>query len=215
VLAIRYRRTGLGLALASLCLLLLLALPAVAKTLIVSLEQGLPLTPPPDAPPGAIVILSGDVGRSDPPFPALDVGHLTLERIRAGVAVHRRTELPILVTGGRLPRDALPIGALMARLLADDLGIAVRWTETESQDTWENAALSAAMLRADGIRSVYLVTHAWHMRRAIMAFEHFGMTVTAAPVRMDRMPEAAAHEFIPTSYYGLHEWIGCAYYALR
>jgi uncharacterized SAM-binding protein YcdF (DUF218 family) len=221
LVAIRYRRAGLGLSLVSLCLLLLLALPAVSKTLIASLEQKLPLAPPPDAPPEAIVILSGDVGRSDPPFPALDVGHLTLERMRAGVALYRRTELPILVTGGRVSTDIDPVGSLMERALARDLGITVRWTETQSRDTWENAALSAAMLNAEGIRSVYLVTHAWHMRRAIYAFRHFGVTVTAAPVRMDRMPETAFHEFIPTatawmaSYYGLHEWIGCAFYALR
>lgn len=109
----------------------------------------------------------------------------------------------------------------MTRLLASDFGIPVRWTETEAHDTWENAASTAALLGAEGIRSVYLVTHAWHMRRAAMAFAHFGMNVTAAPVRMDPLPELAIHEFVPTasawmtSYYGLHEWIGCAYYALR
>jgi uncharacterized SAM-binding protein YcdF (DUF218 family) len=221
LIAFRYRRAGLGLALISLVLLLLLAMPVVAKTLLVSLEQGLPLTAEPEAPPAAIVILSGDVSRSDPPLQPLDIGQLTLERIRAGAAVHRRTALPILVTGGRLPGDEVAVGSLMARMLVSDLGIAVRWTETEANDTWENAAASAAILEAEQIRSVYLVTHAWHMRRAVMAFKHFGMKVTAAPVRLDTLPELTIHEFLPTasawltSYYGLHEWIGCAYYALR
>ena len=37
------------------------------------------------------------------------------------------------------------------------------------------------MLREHGIHSVYVVTQAWHMRRAILAFQRTGITVTAAP----------------------------------
>ena len=44
-------------------LLLALGMPAVAGTLLWSLEQGLPMTPPPGKPPQAIVILGGDVAR--------------------------------------------------------------------------------------------------------------------------------------------------------
>jgi uncharacterized SAM-binding protein YcdF (DUF218 family) len=219
--AFRYRRAGLTLAFVSLALLIVLALPAVADGLLASLEQGLPLAPPGAAPPAAIVILSGDLAHADPPSPALDVGELTLERLRAGAALHRRTGLPVLLSGGPFRGQRVALASLMARSLADDFGVAARWTETRSQDTWGNAQQSAEILAAAGIRSVYVVTQAWHMRRAIIAFAHFGVTVTAAPTRIDTAPEWTLPELIPSSaawresYYGLHEWVGRAYYAVR
>jgi len=220
-IAFRYRRAGLTLASISLVLLMVLALPAVASGLLASLEQGLPMTPPAAAPPAAIVILSGDLAHADPPSPALDVGELTLERLRARAALHRRTGLPVLLSGGPFRGQRVALASLMARSLADDFGVAARWTETRSQDTWENAERSAEILANEGIRSVYVVTQAWHMRRAIIAFAHFGVTVTAAPTRIDTAPEWILPELIPSSaawresYYGLHEWVGCLYYALR
>jgi uncharacterized SAM-binding protein YcdF (DUF218 family) len=172
-------------------------------------------------PPGAIVILSADVARMAGETPETEVGYLTLERLRAGAALYRRIGLPVLVTGGA-PRDGgLPIAVLMAHSLAQDFNVPVRWTETNSKDTWENAQDSAAILAAAGIRSVYLVTHAWHMRRAMIAFAHFGIPVTAAPVRLDAPHSATPGKFLPgikawmASYFALHEWIGCVYYTLR
>ena len=131
-------------------------------------------------------------------------------------ALHRRTGLPILVTGGTMDGDADSLAAIMARSLVDDFQVPVRWIEPAAQDTRENAVLGAAMLRADGIRSAYVVTHAWHMKRSVLAFAGTGVAVTAAPVRMDRIQAGDASRFVPRvrswqdSYYALHEWIGIA-----
>jgi uncharacterized SAM-binding protein YcdF (DUF218 family) len=76
-------------------------------------------------------------------------------------------------------------------------------------------------LRQQGIGSVYVVTQAWHMRRAIEAFDGTGITVTAAPTRFDRPPVPVAGDFVPevgswrASYYAMHEWIGWLWYAVR
>jgi len=57
------------------------------------------------------------------------------------------------------------------------------------------------------------------MRRALMAFRHTGIATVATPVRLDRLPRLQLGEFVPSatalhnSYYAIHEWIGCAYYA--
>src|SRR3546814_19898055 len=65
--------------------------------------------------------------------------------------------------------------------LERDFGVEVRWTESESTSTWTNARLSAAKLRAAGIRRFYLVTHAWHMPRALLAFAGTGLEAVPAP----------------------------------
>ncbi len=206
---------------ASLLGLITLAVPAVGYSLIAMLERSLPLTPPADDPPQAIVILSGDISRTGGDPPDFLVGNLTLERERTGAALARRTHLPVLVTGGVLQENAPPIAALMADSMREDFQVPVRWTETRSADTWENARFSAAILRDAGIHSIYLVTNAWHMRRALLAFAPTGLVVTAAPTDLGRLPTYDGGDFIPrvsvwqVSYFALHEWIGLAYYALR
>ena len=207
------RRMGIVLLASGLGGLVLLSLPIVSGTLIVSLEGGLPLTTPPGAPPGAIVILSGDAFLN---AGLLEPGALTLERERAGAALHRLTGLPILVTGGAVGEGGQTLAGLMAASLAGDFGTPVRWIEPAAQDTAENAGFSAAILRAQGIHSILLVTHAWHMKRSLLAFAGSGLVVTAFPVRMDAAPDGRASDFIPRarswqdSYYALHEWIGWA-----
>ena len=221
VLGWRYRRSGLAIATSGAALLVLLAMPAIAGALLVSLEQGMPLAAPADDPPHAIVILAGDASH---PVGAdsLGLGPLTLERVAAGAALYRQTHLPILVTGGRPDEGGTAsLAEVMARVLVHDFGVPVRWEETNATNTWQNAALSAPILAAAGIRSIYLVTHAWHMQRAIFCFRRLGITVTAAPVRLDRRPRLTVGDFAPSlhgwqdSYDALHEWIGIAWYRLR
>jgi uncharacterized SAM-binding protein YcdF (DUF218 family) len=201
--------------------LLALAMPVVGESLIVALEQNLPFTPPPDAPPQAIVVLGGDVVRGGSQTLIMHLGLLSLERVRTGAALFRRTRLPILVSGGPLREGEPPLALVMADSLVHDFEVPVRWVETSSRDTWENAHMSATILHEQGIKSVYLVTQAWHMRRAIIAFRDTGIVVTVAPPRLDRPPTPLATDFLPeiagwrSSFYALHEWIGCAYYALR
>ena len=212
-------RLGRVLVAAALAGLIVLSMPAVSDALVASLETGLPVTPDPAHPPQAIVILGGDVARRA--GDGSDIGALSLERVRAGAALARRTGLPILVTGGITFEGGAPVGQVMADSLRDDFGMAARWTERVSVDTWENAALSAPMLEADGIESVYVVTHGWHMRRSLMAFAPTRLRAVAAPAGFSAGPRWVAESFVPTatglqrSYYALHEWIGIAWYSLR
>jgi uncharacterized SAM-binding protein YcdF (DUF218 family) len=216
VLTRRRRRAGMIVVAASLGLLFILSLPIVSQALIVSLERGLPLEPPRNDPPQAIVILSAEMQHTLGPGLDVQVGPLTLQRLRAGAALERRTHLPILVSGGTLEEDEPPIAELMADSLRNDFGVPVRWIEDRSRNTWENASDSAAILEPLGIRSVYVVTHAWHEHRAMIAFGRTGLRMTAAPVQLDAMSAGALPEVTAwsDSYYALHEWIGLAWYWL-
>lgn len=222
VLGLRRSQAGRVLVIVGVCGLFILAMPISGGLLFASLEEGLPVTPSSSDPPAAIVILTGDEAHSDGlASEALSVGPLSLERLRAAAILSRRVHLPILITGGSLHPGEEPLAAILARSLDQDFGVKTRWLETESHDTWQSADKTAASLHAEGITSVYLVTHAWHLRRSLLAFSRFGIRATGAPVRLDRPPKWQFSDFFPTtagwltSYYGLHEWIGCAYYALR
>lgn len=218
----RWPRLGRFVMAVSLIGLMLFSLPVVSRPLIASLELGLPRAPP-DHPPAAIVILSADAGygTNEGLEKGTGIGALTLERMRAGALLQRQTGLPVLVSGGELEWGAEPIATLMARALDHEFGVPVRWIEPKSEDTWQNAEFSAPLLRAAGIDSIYVVSHAWHLRRAALAFAHFGIATTPAPLRYDRWPRFRFDDFMPHassflySYYAMHEWIGCVYYALR
>ena len=221
VIASVWPRIGRAMTAVSMIGLLLLSLHAVTTPMLAALELNLPTTPPAGAPPGAIIILSGD-SLGSPSVPnGYTVGSMTLTRLRTGVQLHRRTGLPILVSGGPLPRHAPPLADLMTQSLKDDFRVDVKWQEQKSRDTWENARFSAAILLPEGITSVYVVTHAWHMRRALQSFEGTGLTVTAAPTPVLRMMNLYLSDFLPTvgswttAYFAAHEWLGAIWYSWR
>jgi uncharacterized SAM-binding protein YcdF (DUF218 family) len=223
LLAWRGRRwAGLAAALAAL-LVLALATPLVAGALMVSLEATVArpgALPQGCEGPGAIIVLAAEVARGRH---GLEVGPLSLERLRAAAALHKRTGLPVLLTGGPSGRGEIPLAYTMQRSLAQDFGVASRWIEPRAADTAQNAAYASAMLRAEGICAAYVVTHAWHLPRALEAFARQpGPVALPAPVRFRRRPEGKQlGDYVPRpdqlaeSWYAIREWVGRAVYAIR
>jgi uncharacterized SAM-binding protein YcdF (DUF218 family) len=216
-----WRRFGRRLTWVSLIALILFGMPFVSSNLLLALETGLPTTPQADHPPQAIVVLSAEVIRAHQEAQGFRPGLLTLDRLRTAAALHRRTGLPILVSGGSGQPGTPAFAIVMAQSLKDDFQTPPRWLETKSTDTWENAQFSASILRAEGITSIYLVTHSWHMRRALLAFQGTGLIVTAAPTSFDDPLGPDLGDFLPraggwqTGYFAMHEWIGYAWYKFR
>jgi uncharacterized SAM-binding protein YcdF (DUF218 family) len=211
-------RAGGLLAAAAALGMLVLATPFASDLLAATLEREAAAARAAVA-PAAIVILSAEAARS---AAGVDIGPLTLERLRAGAALHRRTGLPVLVSGGSLGPGEPALATLMARSLTDDFGVTARWQEVRSRDTRENAAFSATMLRAEGVTAAYVVTHGWHLPRAIEAFGRHGFAATPAPVRPARVaPGIEVPQLVPRadrlglSWYVLREWTGRLAYALR
>lgn len=193
----------------------------LASTPLVSSRALDALAPPPAATAsanvGAIVVLGGDVRDTAPAV----VGPLTLERLRRAAALHRSTGQPLLVTGGRVPPSDAPVAELMAEALQSDFGVPVRWRETRSRNTWQNAVHSGALLRGEGIDSVYLVTQPWHLRRARYSFRAQGMHVVPVPASPPSPRRLQASGLLPRAaalhgtYYALHEALGLIWYNLR
>lgn len=212
------QRWGGALALAAALGLLLLATPMAAGLLRASLEREVVLAAAPGPPPAAIIILGGDTAYGQD---GADVGPLSLERLRIGAALARRTGLPVLLTGGAGASRESPLSVLMAASLATDFGIVPRWIEPQAGDTHGNAVFSVAMLRASGISAAYVVTHAWHLPRALDAFGRLGFPVTPVPVILHATPDGRATSWMPrpdhwaVSWYALREWVGRLVYALR
>lgn len=219
LIARRWRRTGRTISILSLAVLVVLSLPYVAAWMMQPLEM-YPALDPDRLPQGpqAIVILSGDT-QSEAPEYGFDIpGPLTLERVRYGAFLHKKTQLPILVSGGRFVLFQKSLAGQMHDTLTKEFNVPVRWIEQRSLDTHENAVLSAEILQAEGIKSVFLVTHAWHMRRSMAAFRATGIEAIPAPTRFIRAPTGILEDFIPdasslrASYFALHEYVGLLYY---
>ena len=222
----RRRFPGVGAALAGFGVVAMygLSTPIVGSALLAALEHDAhraEITARATVKPQAIVILSGDLKHDAPTMASETVGPLTLTRLRYGARLHRETGLPVLVTGGRARDGFTSIGELMRRSLETDFQITVRWVEDQSTTTMENARLSAKILRRDGMNSVYLVTHTWHLPRAQYVFEQTGLQV--APYGADRtlMGNVDVTSFMPSaraalnSYYAIHERLGLLWYRLK
>lgn len=220
----RRRRWAFGLAVAATLLTVAQCMPAVANMLIATLEDQT-LAVAPDAPKpaaGAIVILGSGLATNASEYGGDTANERTLIRTRYGATLARRYELPVLVTGGKLPDAKGSEADIMAGILHNEFGVEVRWQEAGSMDTAGNAALSAPILKAAGVRRIVLVTHAFHMPRAKLLFERAGLEVIPAPTAFFSHPDSdrLLTDFLPQSkalqisYYALHEWLGMAWIAL-
>lgn len=176
----------------------------------------------PDQAPQAIVVLSGgtltDGTASTRPN---RIGGYSLERIVHARRVARLTGLPVLITGGVPPYGGEAEARIMRGVLEGDLAWPVKWIETKSRDTQENAAFTQEILQPLGIRRVLLVTHAFHMRRAQSVFEREGFTVTpaphsflAGPTRFNWLQLIPTLDAIAASRLALREIIGMVWYRM-
>ncbi|HOP17648.1 MAG TPA: YdcF family protein [Gammaproteobacteria bacterium] len=174
----------------------------------------------------AILVLMAGVRRFNPELDGADaLSSLSLERIDHGLALYRRTGLPLILSGGSVKGDTTPLADLGAQWLQERAGVTVMAVDNTSRDTAENARNSAELLRARGLRRVLLVTHAFHMPRALLQVRAAGIDAVPAPFGFMHTPPASAGpdelaDWLPQagnlgrSYLVLHEMAGLAWYGL-
>jgi len=216
----RGRQRAFGVALLSLALtaLVALSLPAVGDRLLRSLEIYPPINARQLSEAQSIVILGGGLYHDAPEYGGDTVSFVTLERVRYGARLARTTKLPVLVTGGA-PQGGIPEAQAMREMLVGEFGIRVQWTESASRDTAENARFTAAQLKAAGISRIALVSHGWHLPRAVPLFEREGLTVLAAPTAFSTPSGDPIFDWLPGDFrdsrIAAHEYLGRATDRLR
>ena len=217
----RRPRLAMSLILLSTTALYALSTPWVGGLLQKSLEISQPVSPAALKSAGAIVVLGGGRRIGAAEYGSDTLNGLSLERLRYAVFLHRASGLPLLVTGGKPGGGTQPEGRIMQHILQEDYGIAPRWVEDGALTTWDNARLSAPLLQKQGIRRIILVTHAWHLRRAVPLFEAQGLSVVPAGIQFSSTRIDSVLDVLPTpaglrdSTFALHEWLGILWYNLR
>ncbi len=220
-----YRRQWkLGLAnLSAAMVLWALSVSPVANLLMRGLEADFPI---PQHPSGDVIILLGggvihgvpDInGRSAP-------AASTMGRIVAAVRLYRMVHLPIIVTGGRGGDAADEAVATVAQRFLVDLGVPEDRiiVEDRARDTEQNARLTTVICRKKGFSRPILLTAAYHLKRAVAAFDAAGLQVNPFPAYFlgsaaesftwrRLLPRAGA---LYTSAEALHEYVGLVYYRL-
>jgi uncharacterized SAM-binding protein YcdF (DUF218 family) len=168
----------------------------------------------------AIIVLGGGAETYNREYGKSQPNGLTIARMHYGLVLARSAGLPLGFSGGvgwaadtSSGTEAQAVQRWMAQLGMPPL----RWSESSSRDTRENAQMTATLLRKDGIERIALVTHASHMPRAQRAFEAAGLFVTPAPMGFTEPVHAPGLEWLPSveglrhSKHILHELLGMAF----
>ncbi len=222
----RRRKLAMWLISITLVSLLLVSLPVVSQKLVASLERYPALSFSEENKPEAeaIVVLGGGRYSKAPEYGGEDTARYnTLERLRYTTYLHKKTALPILVSGGVVMGNRQAEAAIMSAILEDEFAVPVTWQEAESRNTAENAQYTLALLAEQGIRRIYLVTHAVHMVRAVEQFSRSNIEIIPAPMgfRAHETGELELFDWLPSlsglSLFNsaLHEYMGIIWYRLR
>ena len=126
----------------------------------------------------AIVVLGAKLASDGSSTPALR------RRARHGAALLNAGIAPVLILSGGQPVAGVSEAEAMFQIALGQSADPERiLLESASRTTWENARLTAALLRKHGWRRVLLVSDAWHLPRAQIAFRAAGVDVQPSAPR--------------------------------
>ena len=170
----------------------------------------------------AIVILGGAVNVVDSSKGVMALSNGS-NRLFHALKLFKVGKAPLLIASGGNRPGLISEAQVMARLLSE-LGVPrdAILVETGSRNTYQNAVNTQAILEAQGIDRVLLVTSAFHMRRAVAVFRALEIDVLPAPtdyevVGMEHrilnwLPDAEA---LFRTTYSVKEYIGLVVNWLR
>lgn len=220
------KRLAISLVSISIIQLLILSLPMTANALMQSLTQQYPVQAQlweKDDQPEAIVVLGAGRNQNAPDYGGETTSLMGIERLRYAALLHRKTGLPILVSGGSPQSGKVSEASIMRAILVDEFQVPVRWLEEQSHTTWQNAKYTDEILNRANIQSAWLITQSWHMPRSLYAFNHRTVEYQPAPTSfggsiywvdgiLSWVPQSTA---LQRSLIALHEWVGMLWYSFK
>ena len=123
----------------------------------------------------------------------------------------------LLISGGDVGDKGMSLAEnyqkalLQSEISQDDITL-----ETRSMNTWQNAKFTCDMLKKNPHGQVILVSSAYHLKRALLDFAHFGIHAIPAPadfldIDIKALPTT---ENIESNDTVLHEYLGLLQYYL-
>jgi len=201
----------------------LMSTPIFAYTLINILQNQYPPLPVDVSAPSdnrtAIVVLGAGSAIQPEKNNRYSVTDLELNRLRYAAWLHKKTGLPLIVSGGPTQGLSFSEADLMQQTLQESFDVSADLKEGNGLNTAGEAAFMQPLLRQHHIDSVYLVTNAWHMPRSVSAFKRRGISVIPAPMGFYVYDQRySVLSFMPNMYaffamsVALHEYIGLLQY---
>lgn len=219
LLAHRYWRQARAVVLISSLAMLLLACDATAYGLNrLLLTTYAPVSADSATKAQAIVVLGGGVDTFAPEYGNEELTDMAYKRLSYAAYLAKRTQLPVLYAGGKgwgLGDSQQHSEAEVAAHAMDrDFGLEIRWLDTTSRDTRENALRAYEVLAPLGKQRVLLVTNDWHMQRSLRNFQQAGFEAIPAPMGFLQPPVNMPVDYLPNAHglrhsvWVLKEWLG-------
>lgn len=152
----------------------------------------------------AVVVLGAGREALAPEYAAGSLARESLERLRYGVWLSRRIGAPLAFSGGvgHAQQGGASEAEVAMRIAREEFGRPLSWAETQSRDTRENASHTVAQLRQSDIGELVVVTHGWHMQRALRAFHRSAgdrLRITPAPMGLAPRVERPLLRWLPSA----------------
>jgi len=165
-----------------------------------------------------ILVLASGYGRQTARGKEVRLGESGWERTEAGVELWRRIGGRLVFTGQPVETHGSSVAEVMARK-AISMGVPSDSVEAESEsrNTYENI-LFARTLVQNGAGSVWIVTSAAHLPRAMAIARKLGIPARGVPCDFRAIPYRGAAMWLPhnnafeKARIALHEYAGMAYY---
>jgi uncharacterized SAM-binding protein YcdF (DUF218 family) len=172
----------------------------------------------------AVVVLgAGSVDASPDEGGGTALTREAARRVTWGAALARLAGVPVVVSGGRAwERGGGDAESTAARRLLERLGVPAGSIveDPRSRDTWENARQTLSLVPEGG--AVALVTSAYHMPRAVLAFASAGVACVPAPTdyrarrgRYDVFSFTPSFGCLAESFQAIREYVGLIWYRRR
>ena len=168
-----------------------------------------------------VVVLSGGSNPND----ILKTYPDAFKRLTYGIILAKQNNLPLIFTGGGIQKPTEASNAKKdIELFEKTFNFKLKtYYENKALDTVENAKFTKELIKKENLSNkIYLVTSAYHMKRSLIIFKHFGFNIVAKPIgfKVDTK-DYTFYDFLPymgyleNSYKAIHEYFGILSLYLR